>query len=206
MLDDFLNDPLARAFLIPVVAAILTTAVVEYFAKPVLEARKARLLRDRQQFDEVVFGFQKLVLLMAAMLDDATSRGSAELTAVQKQQAADATQASQELIAAVSRLPSGWVERHSAHVARAMHYVGFVRGLLVVGASKPEPAMAYARSLAAGLSSFDAYFVAFATLRDSQPAWYRRSFSRRFMRSDYEHEALVALREAGLTDPVTPAA
>jgi hypothetical protein len=205
MLNAFLEDPLARAFLIPVVAAVLTTGVVEYFAKPVLEARKARLLRDRQQFDEVVFAFQKLVLLMAAMLDDATARKSAELAAVQKQQAADATQASQELIAAMSRLPSAWVERHHAHVSRTVHYVGFVRGILVSGSSKLAPSMDYARSLSAGLSCFDSYFVAFATLRDSQPAWYKRSFSRRFMRSDYEHDALMALREAGLPDPVPDA-
>ena len=44
--------------------------VVEYFAKPRLEARKSRLIRDRQQIDEVIFAFQKAAMLAAALLPD----------------------------------------------------------------------------------------------------------------------------------------
>lgn len=201
VIEDLLKDPLVRAFVLPIVLAIATTFAVEYLAKPALEARKARLLRGRQQFDEVVYGFQKLVLLMSSMLDDATARRSPELRAVQKQQAADASQATQELFAAVSQLPSGWAERHRVHMRRTALYVSYVRGLLIAGSSKEDPAMDHARSLRGGISSFDAYFVAFATLRDPQPPLIKRLFSKVFMRGDYEHEALVALRHAGLDDP-----
>jgi len=201
VIEDLLKDPLVRAFILPIVLAIATTFAVEYLAKPALEARKARLLRGRQQFDEVVYGFQKLVLLMSSMLDDATARQSPELRTVQKQQAADASQASQELFAAVSQLPSGWVEKHRVHMKRTAVYVSYVRGLLIAGSGKEAPAMDHARSLGDGISKFDAYFVAFATLRDSQPPLIKRVFSKAFMRGDYERDALAALRHAGLNDP-----
>lgn len=201
MIEDLLKDPLVRAFVLPIIVAIATTFAVEYLAKPALEARKARLLRGRQQFDEVVYGFQKLVLLMSSMLDDATARQSPELRAVQKQQAADASQATHELFAAVSQLPSGWVEKHRLHMRRTALYVSYVRGILIAGSSKEEPSMDHARSLTGGISDFDAYFVAFATLRDSQPPLIKRLFSKAFMRGDYERDALNALRHAGLNDP-----
>lgn len=201
VIDDLLKDPLVRAFVLPIVLAIATTFAVEYLAKPALEARKARLLRGRQQFDEVVYGFQKLVLLMSSMLDDATARQSPELRTVQKQQAADASQASQELFAAVSQLPSGWVKKHRVHMRRTALYVSYVRGLLIAGSGEATPAMDHARSLADGISNFDAYFVTFATLRDSQPLLIKRLFSKAFMRGDYERDALAALRHAGLNDP-----
>jgi hypothetical protein len=201
VIEDLLKDPIVRAFVLPIVLAIATTFAVEYLAKPALEARKARLLRGRQQFDEVVYGFQKLVLLMSSMLDDSTARRSPELRAVQKQQAADASQATQELFAAVSQLPSRWVEKHRRHVRRTALYVSYVRGLLIAGSGNDEPAMDHARSLGEGISDFDDYFVAFATLRDSQPALIKRLFSKAFMRNDYERDALAALRHAGLSDP-----
>lgn len=46
------------------VTALVTTLMVEYLAKPRLDARKERLLRDRRQIDQVVFGLQKLGLHM----------------------------------------------------------------------------------------------------------------------------------------------
>lgn len=201
MLNDLINDPLAQAIALPVLVALATTVVIEYVAKPSLDARTTRKLRNRQQFDEVVYGFQKLVLLLSSTLDDATARASAELAAVQKAQAADASQAAQELIAAFSQLSSSWVGLHNSHVARAALYVSFVRGLLIAASSEDEPKFDYAKSLAAGVSDFDAYFLAFATLRDSQPPLIKRVFSRWFMRSDYDAAALRALRAAGLADP-----
>jgi hypothetical protein len=202
VLYDLLKDPILRALALPIVVAILTTVAVEYLAKPTLEARKARLIRDRQQFDEVIFGFQTLVLSMASMLRDSTARENSQLAAVQRQQAADAIDAAGNVTAAMGRLLSPCVEKHREHVSRTMTYVGFVRGALVAGSSEPYPAMDYARSFTPGLSSFDAYFVAFATLRDSQPALIKRAFSRAFMRSDYRHDASTALKAAGLDDPV----
>ena len=201
MLIDLINDPLVQAIALPVLVALATTVVIEYVAKPSLDARTTRKLRNRQQFDEVVYGFQKLVLLLSSTLDDATARASAELAAVQKAQAADASQAAQELIAAFSQLSSSWVGLHKTHVARAALYVSFVRGLLIAASSKDEPKFDHAKSLAAGVSDFDAYFLAFATLRDSQPPLIKRVFSRWFMYSDYDAAALRALRAAGLADP-----
>ncbi|WP_132048708.1 hypothetical protein [Curtobacterium sp. PhB136] len=206
MLEDLLKDPLVRAFVLPIVLAIVTTFAVEYLAKPALEARKARLLRGRQQFDEVIYGFQKLVLLMSSMIDDATARQSPELGAVQRQQAADASQASQELFAAVSQLPSGWVAKHRVHMRRTALYVSYVRGLLIAGSGTEVPSMDHARSLGEGISNFDAYFLTFATLRDSQPPLIKRAFSKVFMRGDYERAALMALKHASLNDPVADAA
>jgi len=199
--EDLLKDPLVRAFVLPILLAIATTFAVEYLAKPGLEARKARLLRGRQQFDEVIYGFQKLVLLMSSMLENATARQSPELRAVQKQQAADASQASQELFAAVSQLPHRWVKEHEAHMHRTALYVSYVRGLLIAGSGRDEPAMDHARALGEGISNFDAYFLAFATLRDPQPGLVKRVFSKAFMRGAYESGAMDALRNAGLNDP-----
>jgi hypothetical protein len=201
VIEDLVNDPVVQAIALPVLVALATTVVIEYVAKPSLDARTTRKLRNRQQFDEVVYGFQKLVLLLSSTLDDATARASAELAAVQKAQAADASQAAQELIASFSQLSTSWVKVHKKHVARAALYVSFVRGLLIAASSDDEPKFDYAKSLAAGVSDFDAYFLAFATLRDSQPPLIKRAFSRWFMRSDYDAAALRALRSAGLTDP-----
>lgn len=201
MIDDLINDFVVQAVVLPVLVALATTVVIEYVAKPTLDARTTRKLRNRQQFDEVVFGFQKLVLLLSSTLDDTTARRSDELAAVQKAQGADASQAAHELIAAFSQLSSSWVGAHKAHVSRAALYVSFVRGLLIAAASDEEPKFDYARSLAAGVSDFDAYFLAFATLKDSQPPLIKRVFSRWLMRSDYDTAALRALAAAGLEDP-----
>ena len=205
MLTELLKDPVVQAIGLPVLVALATTVVIEYAAKPSLDARTTRKLRNRRQFDEVIFGFQKLVLLLSSTLDDSTARGSAELAAVQKAQAADASQAAQELFAALSQLSSSWVEHHRVHVSRTSLYVAYVRGMLIAASSADEPSFDRAKHLAAGISEFDAYFLAFATLKDSQPPLIKRVFSRWFMRSDYNAAAVAALRAAGLEDPAASA-
>ncbi len=93
------------------------------------------------------------------------------------------------------------MEQHNAQVARAALRISFVRGLLTTASSDDEPKFDYAKSLAARVSDLDAYFLAFATLKDSQPPLIKRVFSRSFMRSDYDGAALRALGAAGLVDP-----
>lgn len=74
-----MDDFLLRSLLTPVMVALLTTLVVEYAAKPRLEARKARILRSRAEVDEFVQGSQKLGPLVHALPTSEQSRRVPEL-------------------------------------------------------------------------------------------------------------------------------
>ncbi|HTN99190.1 MAG TPA: hypothetical protein VL068_00840, partial [Microthrixaceae bacterium] len=63
--DQFIWHSLAT----PVLVALATTLVVEYAAKPRLEARKARIIRSRAEVDEFVYVAQRIGLLTGALPD-----------------------------------------------------------------------------------------------------------------------------------------
>ena len=91
---------------VPVLVALITTLVVEYFAKPRLEARKSRLIRDRQQIDEVIFAFQKAAMLAPALLPDEYITHHPNTSAVKRRQIERLAPAVDALFDATARVPS----------------------------------------------------------------------------------------------------
>jgi len=185
-------------YAVPVIVALLTTLVVEYFAKPRLDARKARLLRDRQQIDEVIFGFQKVAMLAAALLPNSLAAESTDARDVQRRQIERLAPAIESLLDAISRLPSVFVRKHARHVGDTAVFVSFLQGVASVEGHKTNPDADRLSEIGADVSAFDAYFAAHASFRDSQERWVKRAFSRLFMSADYRSQAENALRRSGL--------
>jgi len=188
-------------FGVPVIVALLTTLVVEYFAKPRLEARKARLIRDRQQIDEVIFAFQKTALLAAALLPDDTVDVRPEIKEIQMRQLSRLEPTIEAISDAIARLPTQFVATHSWHVGAASYYASFFSALVWIEMHSASPQVNRLREIGKDISEFDAYFAAHASFRDSQEPWAKRAFSRRFMKRDYRLQAQLVLEKHGLQPP-----
>jgi len=186
-------------FVASAAVALATTLVVEYLAKPWMDARKARMLRDRAQLDEIVFAFQKAVMIGSALLPE-TKLDHPAARAVQATMLLRTDEAMIELQNALSRLPHHFVAKHSEHIGKSARYIGFVVGVVSSSREAGDLNLAEVSDAIIDLSEFDAYFVANATLRDSQERWLRRWFSRHFMKDDYSRAASNALAKHGLLD------
>lgn len=184
---------------VPVLVAVLTTLVVEYFAKPRLEARKMRLTRDRQQIDEVIFAFQKVALIASSIIPDERVSESRDFAVIQRRQLEQLPPAVERVIDAVSRLPSHYVGKHSSHLGMTIRFVSFLYGAAASEMEKDVPDTGRIRQLGGEVSELDAYFAAHASFRDSQEPWIKRSSSRRFMAKEYREAAEALLERHGLS-------
>jgi hypothetical protein len=183
----------ASAIGIAVVTALLTTVVVEFLAKPRLEARKARLIRDRQQIDEVIFAFQRAALTAGSVVPaDAEPNGSLMKTVHQRQVLALGADLD-GVSAAISRLPVRFVERHREHVAWTARFLGYAKALAVLAAEGEYITDSHVRQIADDMPAFDTYFVANVDFHDSQEPWIKRWFWKRFTARQYRDTTAQAM-------------
>lgn len=166
-----------KNIVVPIVVAILTTLIVEYFAKPWLEARKERLVRNRKQIDEVIFQFQKVSGSIAALLPDEHKHPiKSRHNDMMLNNAKDGLYGIMETL---SRLPHHYVNKHTEHIGKTMLFVGYLlsqiettKGLDISTLSAKN--IDYIKDLASNLECFDVYFLANVSSQDTQEKWYRR--------------------------------
>lgn len=188
---------------VAVVTALLTTIVVEYLAKPRLESRKARLIRDRQQIDEVVFAFQKAGLALGAVMPgDDLPEESLERRIHQKQ-VIDLGDDLRTLIDALSRLPGRYVRTHREHIAWTARYLGYAQALASLAGDGHYVDDATLRQVADDMPAFDTYFVANADFHDSQEPLIKRWVWKHFTAKSYRETARATMeaRYGGFDTP-----
>jgi len=205
-LDDLLATLGDQAFTVgaAVVTALITTLVVEYAAKPRLEARKARLIRDRQQIDEVIFAFQMAGLHAGAAAAITTDGDEDELRRqARAQHVADLGIALDSIIKAIGRLPVRYVGKHAEHIARASRFIGHAKAAVALAAKGTTVERNYIEQIRDDLGLFDTYFVANVDFRDSQEPFIRRWFWKRFTVRSYQDDAAAAMDDRYGGDPTS---
>lgn len=190
-----------KNIVVPIVVAILTTLIVEYFAKPWLEARKERLIRNRKQIDEVVFQFQKVSGSIATLLPDENNHPlKSRHNNVMLNNAKDGLYGIME---ALSRLPYRYVKKHGEHIGKTMLFVGYILSqveramgldIMTLGAKNID----HIKCLALNLEHFDIYFLANISSQDTQEKWYRRLFWNCSEKKKSESKVDKILKDHGL--------
>lgn len=166
------------SLILPVAAAILTTLIVEYFAKPKLEARKTRLVNNRQQLDEVIYQFQKTSLAFGALLADERRHAAKERH--NSLMLEDAFNGLQDIRESISRLSHGYVEKHSDHISKTSIYIGYLLSQVdaAMHSKMQSTPIDDLKKDAEQLSHFDTYFLANINVGDGQERWFRRLYWR----------------------------
>ncbi|MGO3886050.1 MAG: hypothetical protein ACTJHU_07120 [Mycetocola sp.] len=109
---------------VAVITAVLTTIVVEHFAKPKLEARKHRLIRDRQQVDEVIFAFQKAGLTLGSIIMTGDKPSNSIIATVRKERISQLAHDLDHLENTFSRLSVRFVSKHKEHIGLTLFFIG----------------------------------------------------------------------------------
>lgn len=176
------NELFLTAFVLPVTAAIITTLVVEYFAKPSLEARKLRIVRDRQQLDELIFCFQKVGLAFGALIPDNISNEMKSRH--NKLMLMEAMEGLQSIRKALSRIPSRYVVMHREHISQTSYYIGYLIAQTdsLISSRQMVISVEDISEKASKLSLFDTYFLANIYVGDHQEPWPRRFYWKAFSR------------------------
>lgn len=165
----------------PIVVALVTTLIISplvgLYIKPRIEARQQRLIRDRQQIDEVIFKFQKLSLSISTLVPKVPKNNEllAGHNAVMLQQA---QVSAYELNDALSRLSPLYVQKHRQHIGSTMLFTGYLLGHITAARAQvlTSKLINDLKDTASNLESFDVYFRANVSLVDSQEKWYRRLY------------------------------
>lgn len=198
-----IDNTIWKSLILPIVAAIVTTLLVEMFAKPRLEARKNRLIRDRQQIDEVIFQFQKISLALAALVND-KMRDNHIKEKHNKIMLETASEGLYTLMNAISRLSHKYAETHKEHIRMTLLYIGYL--LAKTEAKRTAKTMSIPiddlKQEASDLKFFDIYFVANVGLRDSQEKWFRRMYWWVFERKSTINKASEIVNKYGLKENV----
>jgi hypothetical protein len=175
MIHNYLDNITFEKIIVPVIAAILTTLIVEYFAKPSLEARKARLLRDREQFDRIIFSFQRISASLASLPTKEQLKGSDTYHKYASIMLNESRDGLYELIREMSHLTSVYVANHREHVAKTMKFIGYLLAKVELsiddGRSSNIPEL---KKIAKNLELFDIYYLVYVYMYDSQESHIRR--------------------------------
>lgn len=189
--------------IVPVLVAIVTTLIVEYFAKPWLEARKERLVRNRKQIDEVIFKFQKASSSLAAILpDNQTHPVKNRHNNLMLENAKDGLYG---ILEALSRLPTRYVDKHSRHIGMTMQFIGYLIARIEMTNEnqkyKPTSGVPtdHLKEIAADLEHFDVYFLANISTQDSQENIIRRLFWNKFLKNKSGKNLDAVMRKYKLT-------
>lgn len=167
--------------IIPVIAAVLTTLIVEYFAKPKLEARKARLLRDRQQFDQIVFCFQRISASIAALPTTEQLKNNKTYIKYASIMLDESKVALYDLMREMSHLTSIYVANHQEHVAKTMKFIGYLLAKVELCIDdKHKLYISELKDIASNLELFDVYYLVYVYMYDSQASQIRRILWRIF--------------------------
>jgi hypothetical protein len=109
-----MNDFIWHSLATPVLVALATTLVVEYAAKPRLEARKARILRSRAEVDEFVYAAQRLGLLTGALPDSGQLQRNPDLVGYAREAISELQNAAADATQVLSRLSLRYAMAHHA--------------------------------------------------------------------------------------------
>jgi hypothetical protein len=194
-MDDFFLHSLVT----PVLVALATTLVVEYAAKPRLEARKARILRSRAEVDEFVYAAQRLGLLAGALPDSRQIRAHPGLEDYAREAIAELDAAAGEAVRVLSRLSARYAVAHGLHVAKTASFLGYLRGSCHGAAARPADHVDRLKDLVGDLENFDVYFRVHLGLGDSQEPLVKRLFWRAATQRDYAKQADATLARHGLS-------
>ncbi len=165
----------------PIVVALVTTLIISplvgLYIKPRIEARQQRLIRDRQQIDEVIFKFQKLSLSINTLVPKVPKDNELLVNhnAIMLQQA---QVSAYELTDTLSRLSPLYVQKHRQHIGNTMLFIGYLLGQITAARSQDltSKLVDSLKDTTSNLESFDIYFRANVGLADSQEKWYRRLY------------------------------
>lgn len=193
-MDDFIWRSLAT----PVLVALVTTLVVEYAAKPRLEARKARIIRSRAEVDEFVYAAQRLGLLTGALPRADQLRTNPELEQYAREAVSELGTAAAEASRVLSRMSVRYAVTHCEHIAKTATFLGFLRGRCHVAAADPVRRIDELKTVASDLEHFDVYFRVHLGLRDSQEPLIKRVFWRVATQDEFAEKADAVLARHGL--------
>lgn len=194
-----MNDFIWHSLATPVFVSLATTLVVEYAAKPRLEARKARILRSRAEVDEFVYAAQGLGLLAGALPDSIQLRKSPALVEYARESISELDTAAIEATRVLSRLSVRYAIAHHDHIAKTATFLGFVRGRCHSAASHPAESVDDLKAVAGDLEYFDVYFRVHLGLGDSQEPLVKRLFWRAATQDEYAERADATLARHGLS-------
>jgi hypothetical protein len=193
------NDFIWHSLATPVLVALATTLVVEYAAKPRLEARKVRILRSRAEVDEFVYSAQRLGLLAGALPDSSQLRGNPGLEGYAREAVAELDAAAGEATRVLSRLSLRYAVAHGPHISKTATFLGFLRGKCHSASAEPLDHVDDLKDLVADLENFDVYFRVHLGLGDSQERLIKRLFWRAATESEYAKRADATLDRHGLS-------
>lgn len=184
----------------PIVVALVTTLIISplvgLYIKPRIEARQQRLIRDRQQIDEVIFKFQKLSLSISTLVPKVPKNNEliAGHNAVMLQQA---QLSAYELNDALSRLSPLYVQKHRQHIGSTMSFIGYLLGQITAARTQvlTPKLINDLKDTVSNLKSFDIYFRANVSLADSQEKWYRRLYWYLFSQKSTQTQANKVLEK-----------
>lgn len=191
---DFIWHSLAT----PVLVALATTLVVEYAAKPRLEARKARIMRSRAEVDEFVYACQRLGLLAGALPASSQLRATPDLVEYAVKAVTELDAAAAEATRVLSRLSVRYAIAHGNHIAKTATFLGFLRGRCHSASADPLRTVDELKDVAGDLEKFDVYFRVHLGFGDSQEPVIKRVFWRAVTQHDYAVDADATLARHGL--------
>lgn len=178
---------------VAVVTALLTTVILEYLAKPRLEARKARLIRDRQQIDEVIFGFQRVGLALGSVVPADHLPDGDILRGIHQQQVVALGPLIEQLFVSIGRLPVSYVHKHGEHIAMTSKFLGFAWSRPEIAAQGEYVPDSWIRQIANDMPKFDTYFVVHVDFHDSQEPLIKRLFWKWFTAKQYRADAVATM-------------
>ena len=187
----------------PLVVALVTTVIIAplvgLYIKPWVEARKQRLIRDRQQIDEVIFKFQKISLCIGALTPDNHIRTKTE-ERHNKLMLEQAYESAYQLMDILSRLSHRYVRLHREHIGKTMLFLGNL--LVFIDGARSSKTMSASvnsvKEMGGHLEDFDVYFLANVGLKDSQEKWLRRLYWNKVERKDAEQTVDRVLKKYNL--------
>ncbi len=194
-----------KSLVLPIVAAVVTTLLIELFAKPKLEARKARLIRDREQLDKIVFDFQHVSTSIGAMSNFHTIKTNHILRRHYTIMLEEARTGLYQLLRDLSKLSTRFVVNHEQHVNKTALYVGYLLSQVELiqefnekWKKLSEQDITKLKEDAEKMELFDKYFLVYPYLIDSQEKWYRRRFWQFFTQKTNNNEIDVYFRKIGV--------
>jgi hypothetical protein len=195
------NDFILHSLATPVLVALATTLVVEYAAKPRLEARKTRILRSRSEVDEFVYAAQRLGLLTGALPGRRQLDDNPALIGYAREAVSDLDRAAGDATRVLSRLSVRYAIAHGEHIAKTATFLGFLRGRCHAVSVDPVEQVDSLKEVAADLEHFDVYFRVHLGLGDSQEPLIKRLFWRVASQDEYVVQANATLARHGLPVP-----
>ncbi len=182
-MTEFIEQLTIEKIAVPIFVAILTTLIVEYFAKPRLEARKSRLLRDRQQFDKIVFCFQRISASIGSLPTADQANQDKVFRKFVMIMLDESRAALYELLKEMSQLSSIYAVSHKEHIGKTMKYVGFLLAKVELCIEDNRKiSISELKELAESLELFDVYYLVYVYMYDSQESSVKRLIWRMFRR------------------------